>query len=388
MSKLQKIKTHAYIDYVPAELKENKDWRIVFKVKHPVTGKFITKRPRVKKLKSITERRKLAKKMELEINKRLAKGVTEFFTTKGNKELTLFKDVTNTYLNQIKREVKDGNLSTDTEKTYKSRINNFLKYIKEIGEDKFFCHQLDNDFIVEFLDYLRYEKGVSSRTRDNYFTFLTTLTLWMLKKKYLLSNPCEGISKIHKKKNEKIIIPKKEREKIFNYYKKNNINYLIFCMCCYYCLARRTELSKIKVEDVNLKNGTMFISAMDSKNNKSSHVTIPPPLICLLQQHILKAKKTDYLFSDDNYKPGKKRFKPNKSTSNWNRMRNKIGINKKIKWYYLKDTGIVDLIVAGVPLNSVRDQARHHSINQTNEYIPKSMKNADNYITTSGVNFI
>jgi hypothetical protein len=68
-------------------------------------------------------------------------------------------------------------------------------------------------------------------------------------------------------------------------------------------------------------------------------------------------------------------------------MRKKIGVNPKIKWYFLKDTGIVDLIVAGVPLNSVRDQARHHSISQTNDYIPKNMKNADTYITNSGIKF-
>lgn len=175
--------------------------------------------------------------------------------------------------------------------------------------------------------------------------------------------------------------------KIFEYYKKTNPNFLIFCLCCYYCLVRRTELTKLKVSDVNLKNNTLYVKAEDSKNNTSAHVTIPKELKTVLINHIEKAKPNDYLFSDDNYAPGRKQFKPNKATSNWQRMRLKINIHKTIKWYHLKDTGIVDLIVAGVPLNSVRDQARHHSISQTNDYIPKNMRIADNNILKANLKF-
>ncbi|WP_157811851.1 site-specific integrase [Tenacibaculum sp. SZ-18] len=150
---------------------------------------------------------------------------------------------------------------------------------------------------------------------------------------------------------------------------------------------RRTELSKIKVKDVYLNTNTLWISAEYSKNNKSDFVTIPPKLRVLLEDHIKNANKDYYLFSNSNYAPGRERFKPKKASSNWARMRKKLNIDSSIKWYYLKDTGIVDLIKAGVPLNSVRDQARHHSISQTNDYIPRNMKKADSNITLANLNF-
>ena len=388
MSTTQKPLNTIFYDYVPAELRKNKIWEIVYYVKNPITGELDRKRNRVKPLKSITERMKLAKRMIQEINSKLENDLQSFFSKRGSKEFTQFDDVVKIYINHLTREFKDSNLSKDTLTTYESRIRNIQKYIEDIGIRKMLCHNLNNDFVIEYLDYLRYEKNVSARTRDNYFTFIRTLSGWMIRKKYIIENPCEGISKIHKKKNEKIVISKSDRELIFDYYKNTNTNFFVFCMCCYYCLIRRTELSKIKVRDVNLKNNTLWISATDSKNNKSAHVTIPPRLSLLLVKHLQFAKSDHYLFSDDNYKPGEIQFKPNKATSNWSRMRKKIGLNLKIKWYYLKDTGIVDLIIAGVPLNSVRDQARHYSISQTNEYIPRNMKNADSYISNSGIRFI
>ena len=68
-------------------------------------------------------------------------------------------------------------------------------------------------------------------------------------------------------------------------------------------------------------------------------------------------------------------------------MRTKLNLSEKIDWYSLKDTGITDLLKAGVPLISVRDQARHYSSKQTDEYTPRSLKKADATILNSKVTF-
>lgn len=62
----------------------------------------------------------------------------------------------------------------------------------------------------------------------------------------------------------------------------------------------------------------------------------------------------------------------------------KQGVTKE---KFFKDTGITDLISAGVPLLSVRDQARHQSIKQTDEYTPRNMIKADAFVKNSGVKF-
>jgi integrase len=387
MSKSEKTHATCLVDFIPGELREVQTWRIVYYVKNPFTHKLERKLIRVKPLKSISERRKLAKRMVSELNSRLLKGWNPYYENKNNKEFTKVFNVFDIYTKQIELEYKDGNLSMDTHRTYVSKINFFKDYLTSRELDTMFSYKLDRDLITEFLDFIRYDLNRSARTRDNYMTFLNTLCGWMVSKRYLNSNPCTGLKKTNRKAKNRVIIPSHERELIFDYYKETNINYLVFCMACYYCLARCTELSKIKVGDVDFENNTLFISAEDSKNNKSGHVTIPPRLAFLLAQHVKLAKANYYLFSEDNYAPGAIRFAPRKSTSNWARMRKKLNIKSEIKWYSLKDSGITDLIIAGVPLISVRDQARHHSIKQTDEYTPRSMKKADRYIQNSGINF-
>lgn len=388
MSKLQKnTKSIVFVDYIPAQLYENKDWRVVYSVKNPFTEKLEPKRPRVKQLKNITERRKLGKRMALEINKRLESGWNPFFSNKGSKELTLFITTLNIYMKRVKFDYEEGNLRWDTFKTYKSQINILKNYLEENSNNEMLAYKFDVDFVGTYLDYVRYELGRSARTRDNYLSFLGTLSTFLFSKKYITSNPTTDFGKINKKVKKRILIPEDLRNVIFDYWSSKNVNYLTLCMTCYYCLIRRTELTKLKVGDVSLINSTIWIDAMDSKNKKSNAVTIPNELLPILIDHLKTAKKTDYLFSNENFSPGPTKMHPDRITKNWARMRKVLGINTNIDWYSLKDSGITDLLRAGVPLISVRDQARHYSSSQTDTYTPKEIREADKNIKVSDVKF-
>lgn len=387
MAIFQNRNSQVFVDYIPAELHENKVWQIVYYVKNPYTDKLERKRNRVKPLKSITQRRQLAKRMIHAINGRLESGWNPFLQNKGTKELHLLKDALSIYLKQKDVEFADNNLSYDTHKTYTSQVKNLNAYLSMKKIDDMMCYKFDENVISDFLDYLRYTKNLAARTRDNYMTFIKTLCAWMVSKKYLAANPSTGFKKINKKTKTRVVIPADDRNKIFNYYKEHNLNFLTFCMTCYYCLVRRTELTKIKVSDVDLVNNTLHISAQDSKNKKSAFVTLPPELAELLKKHVVNAKPTHYLFSNLNYAPGVKRFHPDKATKEWAKMRKTLSLRAEIQWYSLKDTGITDLILAGVPLLSVRDQARHQDIKQTDEYTPRGMKHADAFVKNSGVEF-
>ena len=46
-------------------------------------------------------------------------------------------------------------------------------------------------------------------------------------------------------------------------------------MATYYCFIRSTELTKLKVSDVNLSENFITVSANNSKNKKTQNVTIP-----------------------------------------------------------------------------------------------------------------
>ncbi len=383
----EKSKNIPLVDYIPAELHENSTWEVVYYVFNPFEQKLKRKRNRVKPLKSITQRRQLAKRMIVEINNRLLYGWNPFMDAEKVKEFTRLNDALNLFLKHLEIEFKDGNLRFDTKKTYTSRITVIKRYLHSVGKNDVLCYKFNSSLISDFLDYMRYDKRVSARTRDNYMTFIKTLCNFLLQKKYIGVNPSLNFKKTNKKKNSRIVISEKDREKIFNYFKKEDANYFLLCLVCYYCLIRRTELSKIKVSDVNFLTNTIFIHSDNSKNKQSAHVTMPINLKIMLQKHIAAANKKDYLFSADNYAPGKNSFHPDKCSKKWRKMRLFLKLDENIKWYSLKDTGITDLIIAGVDLVSVRDQARHHSIKQTNTYIPQNLKTANSKIINSGVKF-
>ena len=377
------------MDYTPAELKENKIWVVEYYVLNPNTNTLERKRKRVRPIKSISERRKFAKKLILEINSRLESGWNPFFENKGTRELTKLLDALEVYINRCTTEHKDGNIRFDTFRTYNSQIKLLKEYIiTRLKQPEMFAYKFDEDFIGTYLDYIRYERGLSAKTRDNYLSFLTTLSTFLLKKKYIAVNPTLTYTKINRKTKQRTIIDPTTREKIFSYWDKKNPNFLTLCLVCYYCLVRRTELTKLRVKDINLEKSTLFIDSFDSKNRKSAHVTIPNKLKPILRIHLNGAPLTDYLFSAKNYAPGPEQVTPMRITKRWSYMRDGLGIAKNIHWYSLKDTGITDLLRAGVALISVRDQARHSSSAQTDEYTPRELRNADTEIKDSGIKFI
>lgn len=386
MDKSQNFTGTPLLEYIPAQLHENQTWEIVYYVANPHTGKLTRKRNRVKPIKGITQRRQLARRMVIEINRRLQKGWNPFYQNKGTRELIRFIDANNAYINRIKRECADGNLRPDTLRTYKSQVGRLETYVTDVLKTpEMMCYRFDSDFVGEYLDYIRYEKGLSARTRDNYLGFLGTLATFLFEKKYITVNPTEHFGKINKKIKKRTVIGNDLRKAIFMYWENENPNYLNLCMACYYCLIRRTELTKIKVGDVNLAGSTIWVDAQSSKNRTGKHVTIPDKFLGVLERHIENARESDYLFSSDGFAPGKNILRPDRITRHWERMRKDIGLKHEIQWYSLKDSGITDLLAAGVPLIAVRDQARHHSSNQTDAYTPRQMLKANQEVKNANL---
>ena len=56
----------------------------------------------------------------------------------------------------------------------------------------------------------------------------------------------------------------------------------------------------------------------------------------------------------------------------WDKVRKKYGFRKEVQFYSLKDTGITDMLNAGVPAIKVRDQARHSDLRITEIYTARN----------------
>ncbi|MGB5821483.1 MAG: tyrosine-type recombinase/integrase [Saonia sp.] len=385
MSISQKTKRYTpFVDYIPAEVRENKTWEIVYYAIDPCSGNLTRARNRVKPLKNIRDRRKLAKNMVLQINKRLDRGWNPFIDEKNHKGFTRFKVVSRIFLERTQKQVNSNDKRQDTYRTYKSFINNIKIYLEEVDEEDIFCIKFTPDLVRDFIDYIYYDRDNSARTRNNYLNFVKTFSDWMILHGYLNLNPTQRIEPFPKTKKIRFVFPHEVRIEIFEYLKSKSSGYYVLCLLCYYCLIRRTELTKLKVRDVFLKNGTIYISSNVAKNKKSLPVTIPNAILHTLAQHIRKANSSDFLFSK-NYLPGTNPINPKKISDEWRKIRTAMKLPTFYQWYSLKDTGITNLLRAGVPLIAVRDQARHQSSVQTDAYTPKEILKANESIRNAKI---
>ena len=86
--------------------------------------------------------------------------------------------------------------------------------------------------------------------------------------------------------------------------------------------------------------------------------------------------------SEKGISPGNYRIYPAKHFGDfWTlKMKKALGLPAQYKFYSLKDTGITGLIRSNTDLLSVRDQARHHSLQMTDLYTPLESRVANESI--------
>ena len=106
-----------------------------------------------------------------------------------------------------------------------------------------------------------------------------------------------------------------------------------------------------------------------AKNRKTESVTIPNLFLPDLQAHIGKATADCYLFG---WKWQANTKKATRLDYHWDKIKEKYNFRKEVQFYSLKDTGITDMLNAGVPAIKVRDQARHSDLKITEVYTTRN----------------
>ncbi len=369
-------KTHKipHIDFVPAQIKETKgeNWRIVFYVRKPGTNEMQRFRRRVRKIQGKRSRMRYAKRICSEINGKLNDGWSPFIEGQSRDEYRMFSDVMAMFLEQCERKVIDGNLRPDSLRAYESYVNNIFNYLKKRGKSEMFAIEFTKKFVIDFTDYIYFEKKRTARTSNNYLSFCSILANFMRDREFIPGDPTNGIRKRKNSRKKREVIPAPIRQSIFRYQSFKDKHFLTLCLTVYFCFIRRTEISKLLVRHVDLTNDTIFIPGEISKNSKDGIVTIPKKLKELLLLHLARATEEDFLFSGKDFKPGPLKLKPKKISDTWARMRKELEFKQEYQFYSLKDTGITELFRLNVPTIKIRDQARHYDIKVTEAYTPRN----------------
>lgn len=360
--------SQAFSYTLPILRENNSGWFIEFYAFDPEQGQMRRKRIKINRIKHITKRRQYAREVINRLIDQLRHGWNPWVIGDCT-DLELFEDALSRYEQHIEKMIANGYFRRETYAGYKSSIKILRLFVAE-QHPIYYAYQFDRRFCVDFLDYVFISRNNSAQTRNNYLNFLRVLSGFFVEKGILQTKPTDGISPISKRlyKKERECIPADVVAKIAEYCKQHDPHFLFACYLLYYCFIRPIEMTRLKVEHFNLKNGTITIPAELSKNKTTQRVTLPKKVILYgIELGIFSAPLSSYIFSIK-LRPGDIPIDTKIFRDHWSKVRKVLKLKDSWQFYSLKDTGITEMCDKNMTIIAVRDQARHSSLAITDIY--------------------
>lgn len=362
------------VDYYPAELKKysNNVWRVEFYVLDPSINKLKIFKRRVRPISNTRDRERFGKRLAAEINIKLARGWNPITEQEAGRSFAILEDVFNDYLLNLKKQLSDGSIRGDTVRSYSSYVNNLRSWIIQNFGDSVYCFKFNRKLLAGFLDHIYFERNNSPRTYNNYLAFINVFSGYLIQRDYINVNPAKAFTKKRNQQKKRKPIPEEIRREIEAYLKENKIGMLTIVELMYYQLVRPTEITKLRVEDINISKGFIRLRPEVTKNRREGQITILKGFVPTITKHIAGAEAKDFLFSKAGFLPGRDPITPKMLSAQWQKIRLALSLDPCYQMYSLKDTGIENMLKAGIPSIKVRDHARHSELATTEKYTQRN----------------
>lgn len=366
--KKRTISHDSIVDFIPPQRHDGDVSYIWFSQVDPMTGKLKRKKYMLTRFKKGRERDMAACRIISNIYSKVSHGWNVWAPENTSRSDTAIDEVLDRYRAYIINIYNKGVLKHKTYYDYLSRLKIMREYMSEQIHPVRMCYQLDQSFFVDFLDYLLIDRDLSAVTRNGYRTWCSTLCTWLVEKRYLLENPIQYIHQLPEKKKFRQPLDPSELHRLSEFLAENHRHFLLAVMMEYFTAIRPTELSYIRLKDISIKEGSVFVSSQISKNRRDGKIKLPNKVIKLMiDLHTFDSPDSFYLFGRS-FMPGEMRQDPRHFTYYFNKYRDLLGFPKTYQFYSLKDSGLRDIANA-VGVEVAQKQARHSSVETTNRYL-------------------
>lgn len=371
MSKIENFKkqTSSYFstNYLPAILREYKSrWMIEYYVEHPIEKKMVRKTIRVNRILSRygskTKARLHINKMINNINVKLAGGWNPLFYSEDARLYIPLVEIFNIYINEKKRELRKNSVMS-----YIDFGNHFLPYIKKINSN-IYASMVTRLMCVKWLDEMYQKRKFGGCRYNNFLKAGRAFFNWAKEKCYVKENPFEMIKLKPKQRKQRVIIPREIRQKIVEYLSEKNPNVSIMLKMTYNALIRPNEIRLLKIKNIDLENKCIIVPYNVAKNGKQRIVAMTNDLYTDFLSMKLHKYPEDYYLFTVKFQPGKNKAADHYYSRYWAKIRDKIGLPKTMQLYSLRDTGIFEMLKAGIDDLSVMQHADHSSLDMTTIY--------------------
>jgi integrase len=356
------------ISFLPPKRHKGKSDYIDFSAVDPVTGLLKRKKIMLNKYKKGRDRDTMAAQIIQNVMNKLTTGWNPWIdspTTRGDIELII---VIRNYRLNIDNRLKKKVITQKTATDWLSRVSILERYLQDYHREHVMAFQVDRSFVVDYLDYIFMDRDVSATTRNNHRAWMSLFCGWMVDKNYIEKNPVPDTPVLGEHAKFREPLTKTALHQLSSYLERNNKHYLLAVMMEYYTFIRPTELTKIKIGDISIKNQTVFVSSEISKNRRDGKVALNDKLVRLMIQLNIFASPSNFYLFGRGCMPSERPVTAALFRNEFVKVRKELGFPDKYQFYSLKDSGIRDLANAkGIVM--AKNQARHSDISTTNKYL-------------------
>lgn len=267
-------------------------------------------------------------------------------------------------------EIKNVSVRLRTRQSYKHAIDLLSRWMDKKNLSKMEVGDFEKKHAIEFADWLQKDKSYAGKTTNNTIGDLKSLFYMLVHREICKGNPFSAVKKLKEEEGKNVAFTPDEVDKVLKFMKKANLRLYYATQFVRYGFIRKTELTGLKVGNINLKSHTITIPADVSKNRKHDSVTIPQSLEkIILEMGLDKADPDLYIFGKGLETCNRKERRTADISNAHREIIEALGMRKELIFYGWKHTGCVELY------NKVRDpyvvcrQCRHSDIRMTMRYL-------------------
>lgn len=314
------------------------------------------------RLKTKTARYRRFEELKKEIDSKLLKGWNPF--EDDNPELTTCSNALKLFLI-----VKEKSLRKRSISAYRSFIHHFEKWLIKEKLVNLPISQFSYYHAQRLMDHIITRNKINNCTYNNYLRGYRTVFNFFEKRELLIKNPFNKVETLREDEGKIVAFTPFEWDIVDRNLKTYDKRLWLAAMFIYYAALRPAEIMKLKFAEVDLVRQKIYSMSANSKNKKQQVVELVDQFLEILQQEDWSYPSHFYLFSK-NLLPGVKEAFPTRIAERWRKFANKFEIKDR-NIYDFKHNAAGRLIDAGFNSRDIQFHLRHHSLEQTEQYLSK-----------------
>lgn len=364
------MKTQQLLDYTTPVLKKNNTYGefIEYQVFSFEKLKYERYRIRLHKISQQHATRrdylKCVNRMMIQLSQRLSDGWTPTGDVANTRMFLPVRVALEAYMEDKKRDFRESSYES-----YTSVLRILKNWLKEKGLANLEIRIFSANLAIEFMESLRDRPKFNNNTYNTYLHKYRAAWNWLIEHGYCMTNPFNKCRNRPTETKIRTLIPPNTRYKVLAHVRNSKApNFEIVMHLIFSSLIRPTEIMRIQLKDINLKDACIHISADKAKTHKDRYAVLTDACIKQLIPLLSKGYPNDWYLLGKDLVPSPEKCWNGRFKKEWMKIRKACHLPVEMQLYSLKDSGITELLESGLDTLTVMKAADHHDLTTTTKY--------------------